>query len=443
MLHWSLSAMSTGMFPGSRHDRAAWKPGDEQRAGLAGTQLSFVGVLLQIRGDWLEMSTSLGFPTWADSRSPCIFCKTDKQGMNCFVGFSPLSSVHELTRPADYKLACDTCELKRSLSQAQWTMVKNSLDYFKARDGPRGRALVADLPALGLRRHDRLEPDLHMQDTASFDSPAGFPLDVTFWRRSLETRARHRVPLFDDALGVSIDTICVDALHCLYLGPAMDWCCAVLWSLIDQNVFQVPGPLDQRVQVTVLRIKSDLWGFYKRWQAAHPGQDLTRLEDLTPGMLGSNTARKLATKAMETKQLMPFCLELLQAHGPAIGSTLVGQLRGIGEAMNAFIAVMAEQPFAMAPESIQAMYDALNRMFCLWQRTDLQPKPKLHLLMHMCDRAARLGNPRFYATWVDEGLNKVLASLGRQAHRSVWECRVLTYFEELQKRTTTKRRRRF
>ena len=60
--------------------------------------------------------------------------------------------------------------------------------------------------------------------------------------------------------------------------------------------------------------------------------------------------------------------------------------------------------------------------------------------MHMVDRAAFQGNPAFYATWADETLNKVLAALGRQAHRTVWECRVLVYFEESQRRAVKKRR---
>lgn len=38
------------------------------------------------------------------------------------------------------------------------------------------------------------------------------------------------------------------------------------------------------------------------------------------------------------------------------------------------------------------------------------------------------GDPRCYSCFLDEGLNKVAASIGRCAHRSVWEQRVFHFF---------------
>ena len=38
---------------------------------------------------------------------------------------------------------------------------------------------------------------------------------------------------------------------------------------------------------------------------------MTELQDLTPTMLGANAKRELSTKAMETKQSVPFCVELV------------------------------------------------------------------------------------------------------------------------------------
>jgi len=55
-VHWSLTAMSRGRFPATRHDNANWKPADAERSGLAGSPLAFTGMLLQIKGDWLEFA---------------------------------------------------------------------------------------------------------------------------------------------------------------------------------------------------------------------------------------------------------------------------------------------------------------------------------------------------------------------------------------------------
>ncbi len=196
--------------------------------------------------------------------------------------------------------------------------------------------------------------------------------------------------------------------------------------------------MDQRIPLTVLRIKAELWNYYKRYREAHPGQDVTELENLTPNMLGSNTQRNLSTKAAETKHLVPFCLEMLTKYSVGTASPLFQQYKGIGESMQGIQSIMQAEGFVMTPTGIQSMYDHLNRMFRLWLAAGL--KPKLHMLMHMCDRAAFQGNPAFYATWSDETLNKVLASIGRQAHRSVWECRILCYFQQTQDHATKKRR---
>ena len=126
-----------------------------------------------------------------------------------------------------------------------------------------------------------------------------------------------------------------------------------------------------------------------------------------------------------------------QARLPA---ALAAQYKGIGEAMQGLVVVMQREGFVTAPPAIQSMYDEFNRMFRLWLAAELSVKPKLHLLMHLCDRAPFQGNPAFYATWADETLNKVLASLGRQAHRSVWECRILCYFDRNQSHARKKRR---
>eukprot|EP00969_Alexandrium_andersonii_P179191 7921748-Alexandrium_andersonii.AAC.1 len=49
-------------------------------------------------------------------------------------------------------------------------------------------------------------------------------------------------------------------------------------------------------------------------------------------------------------------------------------------------------------------------------------------------RCAADGSPGLHANWRDEGLNRVLATIGAMAHRSVWQYRVLEYFEAAQSR---------
>ncbi len=47
-----------------------------------------------------------------------------------------------------------------------------------------------------------------------------------------------------------------------------------------------------------------------------------------------------------------------------------------------------------------------------------QDIPKRHLMSHVLDRIPYMGNPRLYANWLDESLNKLL----KAACRSVAQC---------------------
>ena len=91
---------------------------------------------------------------------------------------------------------------------------------------------MLDLPDLNLRAKDRLEPHPLLMDVDLFDRVAQFPYRALFWRRSLETRCRHRNPLWDPEIGITLERLMVDKLHTLHMGPAMSYVCHVLWQLI-------------------------------------------------------------------------------------------------------------------------------------------------------------------------------------------------------------------
>ena len=79
----------------------------------------------------------------------------------------------------------------------------------------------------------------------------------------------------------------------------------------------------------------------------------------------------------------------------------------------------------------QAIMDAVKSFDVLCKRAGVRMLPKNHLVLHIGQRAQRQGNPRLHATWKDESLNRQLASIGRSAHRHVWELRILAHFEKL------------
>ena len=51
--------------------------------------------------------------------------------------------------------------------------------------------------------------------------------------------------------------------------------------------------------------------------------------------------------------------------------------------------------------------------------------PKHHIVFHLLADVGRKGNPRFYATWLDEALNKTLKAACKYASQRTFECSVL------------------
>eukprot|EP00959_Pyramimonas_sp_CCMP1952_P404396 8474233-Pyramimonas_sp.AAC.2 len=62
--------------------------------------------------------------------------------------------------------------------------------------------------------------------------------------------------------------------------------------------------------------------------------------------------------------------------------------------------------------------------------------PKSHLFVHLTARIPEYGNPRLYSTFLDEGLNLILAGVASASHRCTFErsiferIRLLPYVQE-------------
>eukprot|EP00969_Alexandrium_andersonii_P300733 13295026-Alexandrium_andersonii.AAC.1 len=68
-----------------------------------------------------------------------------------------------------YDKACDDCEHKVVLNEAQRIKVRSNLIWDRRKRGSHGRALIKDIPELGLLKGDRVEPTDTMEDIAALD----------------------------------------------------------------------------------------------------------------------------------------------------------------------------------------------------------------------------------------------------------------------------------
>ena len=90
--------------------------------------------------------------------------------MHLLDGFSPLGMPFPDKTHAAYDQACRACELEVLVpDRATLEALRARLEDDRRPQGARGRALLADFPALGLLKGDRLEPSVLLPDVCAVD----------------------------------------------------------------------------------------------------------------------------------------------------------------------------------------------------------------------------------------------------------------------------------
>jgi len=167
--------------------------------------------------------------------------------------------------------------------------------------------------------------------------------------------------------------------------------------------------------------------WYKQ-QRAKGGPPLSEFGDLTLSMLHTKALCTMTAHAVETRHLMPFLLGLLEKYRVRIGERSARNFQAAGEALIAMDVGFAEMGARPSNAQAAAAYANYKKFMQYSKLAGIPMKPKCHQLRHMVDRCLEHGSPNMYSTFEDEGLNAVLRSVGRAAHRSVWEYRVFQFF---------------
>jgi hypothetical protein len=332
--------------------------------------------------------------------------------------------------------------------------------------------LPPGLPHLSLMAGDRLGPHSGLMDIGEgfddLDFSAG-AVRVLFWRPEREFITRHRNPMFDIEIGLTPHrTLTVDALHCLYLGVLLDVCKAIVWWLIVNGKWGAIGTLFEQVQVAAMRIRHDFESWMRDRRRSNPGEILTRVF-LGWKKFGTHSERKLRLKAAETYSFFLFLLHALTMDGDRwgdIGRRYRSGLESIKRIIDIFRAagtVMTEvqiqelppynvsvrlglgslahwcedlgaaklcqlmsswlQCFMMYLEAAQECFEAYKAFL---RMTDEDSEvPKRHMMLHLLKRLGFFGNPRSYATWRDEALNKMLKASCQSVSQATFEQSVL------------------
>jgi hypothetical protein len=293
--------------------------------------------------------------------------------------------------------------------------------------------LTEDVPALGLLKHDRLEPCDALGDVGAFESLV-VPVDgVVFWRPSAETTTRHRNPLFVQSLGLSPNVaIIVDLLHTLYLGVMKTWARVALWSLLLSGVYGDSGTQAENIRSGVLVLRHSLMSWYSRRHAGNVNEKLTRVADFTVKMVGEPGDQVLKTKGAETWGILLFLLDELRRFEARAGREWRRLLRA-GECLEEMVRVWSSHSGVLPSAARRQVSSAYNLHVALMLPFDCYI-PKHHAMFHSVLRSGFLGNPKSYDTWHDEALNKLLKASCKYVSQAVFEEAVLVRMRELMRR---------
>lgn len=89
-LQWSFSAAASGRVPSGKHDGRPWLPSDALRSAGGASEGVVAACLLHIKGDWMELVTSFGFPSWSDKAQPCWACACSHEQLHQLSGANVL-----------------------------------------------------------------------------------------------------------------------------------------------------------------------------------------------------------------------------------------------------------------------------------------------------------------------------------------------------------------
>ena len=237
------------------------------------------------------------------------------------------------------------------------------------------------MPALGLRKRDRLEPSHGVPDIGSFES-VDTPFVATFWRHSMETMARHRNPVIAPGL-VPFEIFSIDELHTVHLAVFKNFVGFVCNAAIENDIFKVrSASLAARTQMSVERLKVDVLAWYRRDRVANPDRHQYPLQNFTVGMLGTRAAPcSLRTKAAETGTLVYYATDLVRGFTDQLPQGV--ELLSAGQALERYLQITRSAPRNLSVSQQQDLMDAVKRHCALLAVCALPWIPKRHLMLHM------------------------------------------------------------
>ena len=137
---------------------------------------------------------------------------------------------------------------------------------------------------------------------------------MTFSRPN-QQRVKHRNPIFDPDLDITLFRMIVDSLHALNLGTLKHFSQELVWIMLWCNVWVARRgkTQDEWMELATHGLRADLSKFEDQCMKDNPSHKHTTVQKLTADHFGTPAARTLRLKAAETKVFFYFLYSKLQS----------------------------------------------------------------------------------------------------------------------------------
>ena len=127
----------------------------------------------------------------------------------------------------------------------------------------------------------------------------------------------------------------------------------MLWALIDADAFGTDATTgEERLQLSCLHIRRDIFQWYKDYHGEHPEESITRLGDWTSKMLGSRNSSVFKPKGAETWAMLLWSVDLLRRFGHKLAPNAVRGAHAADD-MVRYIRICQQCPLRLSAALIQ------------------------------------------------------------------------------------------
>ena len=119
------------------------------RATTSGSKLPFRGAFLFLKADWMEIVTTVGFPSWSHHDHPRPLCSCSKDSLPNTANLSVAGLLFPENTFGGYCRACDLCEQVVVRNAEHHRLLRLLLIHDRSKRWLREPRLVQRLPAAG------------------------------------------------------------------------------------------------------------------------------------------------------------------------------------------------------------------------------------------------------------------------------------------------------